>query len=126
PSSDGGVVVVEGTPAAVVQAWTTSDDPDLQKLESACWSQWWDRRTANAAVRVYYGDEALLQVLRDRLNGAELVADDQHPNMFTYENQLEQITIIDLRPQTVIAVVGISELGQPLPTADELAEMLSG
>ena len=126
PSSDGGVVVVEGTPAAAVQAWTTAADSDLQKLEPACWSQWWEHRTANAAVRVYYGDEALLQVLRDRLNGAELVADDQHPNIFTYENQLEQITIIDLRPQTVIAVVGISELGQPLPTADELAEMLSG
>ena len=82
PSSDGGVVVVEGTPAAVVQAWTTSEDPDLQKLESACWSQWWEHRTALSAVRVYYGDEALLQVLRDRLNGAELVVDDKHPNIF--------------------------------------------
>ncbi|MCY4458651.1 MAG: hypothetical protein OXB90_12005, partial [Acidimicrobiaceae bacterium] len=124
---DGSLVIVEGVPASAVQAWTMAADPSLRNLESDCWSQRWQRRTSEielSDVRILYGEMALLRMLADRTAGVTLRPDDQHPNIFTYENGSDRVALIDLRPETIIAVVGFVD--QPLPNADELTKMIPG
>ena len=124
---DGSLVAVAGVPASAAQAWTPSADPSLRNLESDCWSQRWQRRTSDielSDVQILYGEYAMLKLLADRADGIKLLANDQHPNIFTYENGSDRVALIDLRPETIIVVVGFVD--QPIPNADELARMIPG
>lgn len=126
---DGDLFMAVGVPEAAVGQRMAGDTSKLRELESPCWSQRWDRRTAEeelSDIWVNYGAGGAAAVLRARAQRFDMapVVDARFPNMFRYtdEGQETSVVVIDLRPTTIVSIGGYQYHRMPSP--EEIAELI--